>query len=551
MRKKSTTEFKIWNSLAFLSFGVFAFFFLFPLIKMLINGFFTNGKLDFSPYVKIFTSEYYLTAIKNSFKVSTTVTLISIVTGLTFSLIVRHYNIKFKKVVDILLLVSSITPPFLGSYSWIVLFGRVGVVTKFFNKLLNTTLPGIYGFWGIVFTHVVSSTATMYMYTSGALKNIDNSLNECAENLGCTGIRKIMKITIPLILPSVLSTALLVFMGAFADFGTPKLIGEGYNVLATLIYNSFISEVSRDASTASALSAITLIFTSIVFVLQNWISTRKTIEMNALHPIEQKDPKGFVAIITHLYVYVCTLLTVLPIGVVTYNSFQNSNGLFFLPGFSLKSYKSVFKKMSASLTRTYVYGFIALFAILVIGICISYASVRHKSKFTAVADTITVFPLVVPGTVMGIALLTAFNGKPFYLNGTPFIIIAAWVTRRLPYTIRSTNAVLHNISSSIEEASQSLGANGLHTFFKVTFPIMFSGVLPGALLSWVAAITEISASVMVYTNKTTTMAIQIYSSILLGNYGEAAALSTILLASALLVLGILFKFTKGKFEFSL
>ena len=131
------------------------------------------------------------------------------------------------------------------------------------------------------------------------------------------------------------------------------------------------------------------------------------------------------------------------------------------------------------------------------------------------------------------------------------MIVAAWTIRRLPYTIRSTTGVLHNISASIEEAAQSLGANGLHTFGKVTLPVMFSGILPGALLSWISCITELSASVMIYSYTTKTMSIAVYSEICLGNYGTASAMSTILMASAIAVLALLSKISKGSFEFSL
>ncbi len=550
-QRKHTRDYVVWNILAWIAFAVFAFFFLYPLIRLLLTGFFKDGQLDLSSYKRFFASKYYMQAIRNSLKVSAIVTVLTIITGLTFAMIVRHFNIKGKKILDILLLVSTITPPFLGSYSWIVLFGRVGTVTKFLNKLFNTTLPGIYGFWGIVFTHVVSQTPIMYMYTSGALKNVDNTLNEVAENLGCTGLRKVFKIIIPLILPSVLSSALLTFMGTFADFGVAKLIGEGYNVMGTLIYNAFMGEVAKDSSMASAMASITLIFTAAIFSLQRWLATRRTVEMNALHPIEQKDPKGLVAFFSHAYVYLMTLLPVLPIGVVTFNSFQKSNGLFFQKGFSLDSYRRVFQKMGDSLQRTYIYGFFAIAAILFIGVIISYANVRHGNRFTKIMDTLTFFPFIVPGTVLGIAMVVAFNGEPFYLNGTPFMIIAAWTIRRLPYTIRSTTSVLHNISASIEEASQSLGANGLHTFAKVTLPVMFSGILPGALLSWIACITELSATVMIYSFRNKTMAIAVYSEIALGNYGTASAMSTILMASAILVLALLSKISKGSFEFSL
>ncbi|MBE6104105.1 MAG: iron ABC transporter permease [Erysipelotrichaceae bacterium] len=551
-RRKHTREFTIWNVMTIICFSFFAFFFLYPLLRMIIGGIYVDGKFNFDSYKKFFTSRYYMSAVANSFKIALTSTCISIVTGTTYAMIMRHVKIKGKKLIDVLLLVSTITPPFLGGYSWILLGGRVGYFTKFINKLFGIQFPGIYGFWGIIFTFVVGSTATMYMYISGALKNLDSSLVEAAENLGCRGLRKIIKIYIPLILPTVLSTALLSFMRAFADFGTAELIGEGYHVLGGLIYSSYLGEVYRDGAMASALSSITLAFTAIIFMIQRYFATRKNVEMNSLHPIEQKDYKGIKGILAHAYIYFMTTLSILPIITVTYNSFQKSAGQVFVDGqYSLDSYAKAFSRMGKAISRTYIFGFAALALILVIGIITSYANVRHRSAITKTVDTLTFFPFIVPGAVLGIATILAFNGKPFYLTGTSIIIIAIWVIRRLPYTIRSSTSVLHQIGASVEEASQSLGANGIHTFFKVTLPMMFAGILPGALLSWVSCITELSSSLFVYNNKNMTMSIAIYTQILKGNMGIASAMSTILLVSAATVLTILFTSSKGKMDFGL
>ena len=130
------------------------------------------------------------------------------------------------------------------------------------------------------------------------------------------------------------------------------------------------------------------------------------------------------------------------------------------------------------------------------------------------------------------------------------IIIAAYVIRRLPYTIRSSSAILHQINLNVEEASQSLGANRFETFIKVTLPMMFSGVMSGALMSWVSIISELSASIMSYVGGTKTMTIAIYTEVIRGNYGVASALSTILISSTIVVLLLVFKIT-GKREIEL
>ena len=138
------------------------------------------------------------------------------------------------------------------------------------------------------------------------------------------------------------------------------------------------------------------------------------------------------------------------------------------------------------------------------------------------------FPYIVPGSILGIALLITFNNKPLALSGTAVIMIISFVIRRSPYTIRSSAAILHQINDGIEEAAISLGASQMKTFFKITLPMMLAGVVSGAILSWITIITELSTSIILYTGKTKTVTVAIYTEVIRGNYGVAAALSTIL-----------------------
>lgn len=164
------------------------------------------------------------------------------------------------------------------------------------------------------------------------------------------------------------------------------------------------------------------------------------------------------------------LLELLPIIVVAYNSFQNTSGTMFVEGYSFNSYIKAFNSMGSSIANTYLYSITALTLILVIGILTSYSAVRRPSVLTAILDTTTMFPYIIPGSVLGIAMLLAFNHRPLLISGTALIIIVTYVVRRLPYTIRSSNAILRQISPSVEEAALSLGASSPKTFTKITVP---------------------------------------------------------------------------------
>ena len=165
-------------------------------------------------------------------------------------------------------------------------------------------------------------------------------------------------------------------------------------------------------------------------------------------------------------------------------------------------------------------------------------------------DSLTMMPYIIPGSVLGIALLIGFSSQPLKLSGTAIIIILAYVLRRMPYTIRSSAAILANIHPSVEEASMSLGASKLKTFLLITAPMMKNGVISGAILSWMTIISELSASVLLYTTKTQTLTIAIYTEVIRGNYGTAAALSVMLTLVTILVLLLFFK-VSGKREMSL
>ena len=189
---------------------------------------------------------------------------------------------------------------------------------------------------------------------------------------------------------------------------------------------------------------------------------------------------------------------------------------------------------------------IAIVIVVVCGILISYLSVRKRSALTSVLDVLTMFPYIIPGSVLGISFLYAFNGPPFMLGGTVLIIVISLSIRRMPYTIRSSTAIIGQISPSVEEASVSLGASQLKTFLRVTIPMMLPGVLSGAIMSWITLISELSSSVILYTSKTMTLTVAIYSEVIRSNFGNAAAYSTILTLTSIVSLLLFFKLSGRK-----
>ena len=298
------------------------------------------------------------------------------------------------------------------------------------------------------------------------------------------------------------------------------------------------------------MASIMVFITAMMFMAQKYFVNKKSFTMSSMNPIKPKEIKGVMSVLVHIFIYFIVFLSIIPQITVIYTSFLKTNRAIFVKGFSLNSYISIFSSLGTSIKNTYLYGIITIFIIVILGMFIAYISIRRKNILTSIIDTITMFPYIIPGSVLGITLLLAFNKPPIILSGTSMIIIMSLVIRRMPYTLRSSSAILYQISTSMEEVSISLGASQVKTFFKITAMMMLPGVISGAILSWITVINELSSSVILYTGKSRTMAVSIYQEVIRASYGTAAALSTILTLSTIISLLIFFKLT-GKKEVSL
>ncbi len=541
-------RFEIWTAVSIVMFLAFLLFLAYPMFGLLKQSVMSaDGKLSLEQFAKFFSKTYYTGTILNSMKVTLSVTAVSLILGIPFAYFYSFYNLKGSKLLFVLAILCCMSAPFIGAYSWVMLLGRSGVITQFLKSTLGIQVGSIYGFNGILLVQSLKFFPLVFIYMNGAFKNIDNTLLEASANMGCTGVSRLFKIILALSMPTILAAALMVFMQAFADFGTPMLIGEGFQTFPVLIYNQYLGEVGTDYNFAAALAVIAIIVTAIVFFFQKWGTSRFKFSMNALHPVEKKPAKGILGIIMHLYCYILTAIAFMPQLYIIYLSFRNCTGAIFKPGYSLVNYEvAMGKLLGRSIKNTAVMGIISLAIIIVIAVIIAYLVVRRSSALNNTIDTIAMLPYIMPGAVIGLSLLLAFAKKPFALGGTMTIMILALVIRRLPYTIRSATATLMQISMSIEEAAISLGASKLKTFVRITVPMMANGIMSGAILSWVAIVTELSSSIILYNNRTITLTMSTYVAISRGNYGLAAAFAAILTVVTALSLLLYLRITKSE-----
>ena len=522
-------------------------FIVYPFYTILTKSVFSNKVegLTLYNFIRFFTKPYYYQTLIRSLVVCGLTVITTTIIGVPIAYVMTRYNVAGKQLLHILIIMSLMSPPFIGAYSWIILMGRNGLIAKLF-KLFGAVAPTIYGREGIIFVFTLHLFPYIYLYTSGAMNSIDSSLEEAAENLGMSKLKRIWTITLPVILPSILAGCVMVFMTALADFGTPMLLGEGYTVLPVLVYNEYMSESAVNPYMASALSVIIVFCSLAVLAFQKLVIDKRNYQMSSLRPPQETQLRGWKRLAVSLPIWIVTFLAFLPQIVVVCQSFVERSFSGMVKGINLSNYQAILSRLGRNIKNTYAFSLVAIVFIVILGILVSYILVRKKGKVANLIDTLIMFPYVIPGSVLGIGLIVAFNRKPVILVGTAAIMIISYVVRKLPYTVRSGSAFLYQMDPFIEEASINLGVSPMKTFFTVTARMMLPGIMSGAVLSWITCINELSSSIMLYSGKTSTIAVAIYQEVVRMSDGTAAALATILTVTTIISLLIVFRLTKGK-----
>ena len=230
----------------------------------------------------------------------------------------------------------------------------------------------------------------------------------------------------------------------------------------------------------------------------------------------------------HLYCYILIAIAILPQIYIIVDSFRDYKGQVPQNTYSMSNYRNAVRKLLPRATKnSIIISFLALAVIIIVAVLIAYLVVRRSSALSHTVDTISMLPYIMPGAVIGISLIISFNNKPFVLTGTMAIMVISMAIRRMPYTSRSATATMMQIPMSTEEAAISLGAGKLKTFIVITIPQMASGIISGAILSFVSIVTEVSSTIFLFNNRTITLTIGTYQAISLGSYGTASAFATV------------------------
>ncbi|MGQ0665238.1 MAG: ABC transporter permease [Pseudomonadota bacterium] len=536
-----------WTIVLVVALAVLAVLLVWPLYGMFAASFTDNrtGEITLANYARILGHPFYRGALINSLIVGAGGMLGAVLLGIPLAVLTTRYFIVGRELLATLAVLALVSPPFIGAYAWIMMLGQNGWLRTLLAEI-GVGMPSIYGYFGILLVFSLKFYPFVFLMTASGLGAISPSVEEAAEGLGAGPWRRFFTVTLPLVLPAVSSGALLAFVLSIADFGTPAIVGGNVRVLATTAYNLFTSELGGNPGLASTTSIVLIVVSMLVVTVQRWAVRRRNVAGSLIRRPAPARLRPLASVVAHVLCYAIVLLSSLPSLVVIYTSLRRTSGPVFHPGFGLDSYARILREVPHVITNSFVFSLVAVALIVTLGTLVGYILARRETAVAGALDSALLVPYIVPGVVMGLAFVVTFNVPPLEMTGTATIVILMLFIRRLPYAVRSSASILKQIKSSIEEAAISLGAAPWHAFRKVTLPLMLPAIVAGALMSFITAINELSSSLILYVGRTMTMTVRIYLSVLDGEFGTAAALSTILLAATGLAVYIVFRLSGRK-----
>lgn len=432
-----------------------------------------------------------------------------------------------------------ISPPFVIALAAILLFGRTGSLTPYIKYVIGSY--SIYGLGGLVLVETIAYAPTAFLVLFGILQAIDPALEEASMDLGASRLQVFSSVTLPLATPGIASAWLLVFIQSMADFGNPMVISGNFRVLSVQAFLQITG--MYDLSRGSTLAILLLIPTMTAFFLQKYWVSRKSYVTVTGKPTSAtiKNLEWYIK----LPVYACCLLftglVVLFYGTVLYGSFQTLWGVD--ATLTLRNYVQMFEVGKDYIIDSLTLSTIATPITGLLGMFIAFLIIRKKFLGRGMMEFVSMLTFAVPGTVVGIGYILAFNQKtilfPWILSGTALIIIFLLIFRNMPVGIRSGIAALQQIDPSIEEASTDLGADSGVTFRKITLPMIAPAFFSGLVYSFVRAMTAISAIIFVVSGKWNLITVAILGFVDNSQYAQAAAMSLLLIGIVLVALGII------------
>jgi iron(III) transport system permease protein len=534
-----------WTILSILCLALLALFVLYPISVITFSSLRgADGAVSLTGFVRVFSEAQYLEAIRNTLTLSAAVTATSICLGVPFAYIVARYDFPGKSWVAILPIATIIIPEVIVGQSWLLLLGNNGLASNALRDW-GIDLPSFYGWGGMVFSMTLVYYTYVYLGVLAAFRGFDGQLEEASLSLGASPLTTRLKVLLPCIAPAIWVNALVVFTLVVGNFALSSMLGGQVPLLSVMTYSLFVSEMGSSPILQSSLSVVSITIVAIVLFFQKKVVEKKMVHMTQGRAPAPQTVASLQAVIFTGFVMCIVVLSLMPLVAVFLGAFTLARGPVMHWGqWSLKSMERALSFAPEPIYNSLLFACLATVVGTAIAVLLSYLVVKKKSPLAGVLDYSVVMPLTISGTVLGIALVQSFNTGPLVLTGTAFIMVLCYVVRRLPFGVRNASSVLYNIPSSIEEASISLGVTPFKTFLKVVLPVMKGSLFSAAILMWATSISELSASIVLYTGNLETMPIAIFRQVDTGRLGLASAYGCVLVTLILVPVALAAKFFK-------
>ncbi|QIB33960.1 ABC transporter permease [Ancylobacter pratisalsi] len=489
-----------------LALGLAAFllaFLLVPVGSVIYVAFTEKGTGAFTliNFADFFRTDLFMRSFWNSFYVSAMTVVLASIFALPLAYITTRFEFRGALIIQTLGFVPLIMPPFVGAVAMQLLFGRNGSVNLLLNEYLGFRIPFMEGLNGVIFVQAIHYFPFILINLSAALRNIDRSMEEAAQNLGSSGMRMFRRIVLPLAMPGYVAGASLVFVKVFDDLATPLLL----NVKDMLAPQAYLRVTSIGITDPMGyVIAVVLIIVSVAAMWASALALKGrdyATTQRGGGGLAKRRMRPWEKVVAYSVVALILLLVLAPhIGLLLL-SFATIWSYSPLPdGFTLDHYGRVFGESSTYIKNTLIYASIAGGIDVVVGTAIAYLVLRTKLVGRQWLDWAATAALAVPGVVLGIGYLRTFFDIRLP-DGTPLatmwiILVIALAIRRLPYALRACYAALQQISVSLEEAAENLGATKPRTVRRIVVPLMMGGILAGFVTSFATAAVELSATLM-------------------------------------------------------
>ncbi|HVU23646.1 MAG TPA: iron ABC transporter permease, partial [Opitutus sp.] len=488
----------------------FAAFFVWPILQILKGGFIdADGRLTFAYLTTLLSDPTYLGALRNSFLLACAATALAFLLALPLAVVSDRFVFPGKNLLGSLILVPMILPPFVGAIGIKQIFGQYGAVNSLLVAL-HLRPPGwtfdwfaAHQFWGVAIVEALSLYPIIYLNTVAALANLDPALDEAAQNLGCTGLRRFWKITLPLIQPGLFAGGTIVFIWAFTELGTP-LIFDYAQVTPVQIYYG-LGEIGGNPF-PYALVAVMLAAAVALYALGKGVFGRSAHAMmakatSAAGP--RRLPRARALLCTALFGGV-TFVAVLPhLGVILVAFSRDWYASVVPHAWTLDNFRLALghNLTVGSIANSLKYASLSTVIDVFLGVAIAYVIVRTKLAGRHALDFLAMLPLAVPGIVLAFGYMAmAQKGRAFAfldpVRDPTLLLIVAYSIRRLPYVVRSAAAGFQQTSVTLEEAAQNLGSPPLRAVTRITLPLITANLIAGGLLAFAFAMLEVSDSLI-------------------------------------------------------